>query len=81
MTGDGPIWFVPRRYGYGANPVTWQGWAITVAFILLALWVIAHFKGQPLIEFALLIPATIVLLVVIAKTTRGGWRWRWGEDD
>ena len=27
------------------------------------------------------LPATILLLVVTAKTTRGGWRWRWGEDD
>ena len=81
MNDDRPEWFVPRRYGYGANPVTWQGWAITIAFILFALWVITRFNGQPLVEIALLIPATIVLLVITAKTTRGGWRWRWGEDD
>ena len=73
-------WFVPKRYGYGANPVTWQGWAITVAFIALALWVIIHFAGRPDIEIAILMPATIALLVVTAKKTRGGWRWRWGED-
>ena len=23
-------WFKPRRYGYGATPVTWEGWALTV---------------------------------------------------
>ena len=73
-------WFVPKRYGYGANPVTWQGWAITVAFIALALWVIIYFAGRPDIEIAILVPATIALLVVTAKKTRGGWRWRWGED-
>jgi hypothetical protein len=22
-------WFKPKRYGYGATPVTWQGWAVT----------------------------------------------------
>jgi hypothetical protein len=24
---------------------------------------------------------TIVFNVVAARTTRGGWRWRWGEED
>ena len=81
MADDGPEWFVPRRYGYGANPVTWQGWAITAAFIALALWVINHFAGRPGIEIAIFATATILLLVVTAKTTRGGWRWRWGDDD
>ena len=22
-------WFKPKRYGYGATPVTWEGWAFT----------------------------------------------------
>jgi hypothetical protein len=26
-------WFRPRRYGYGATPVTWEGWALTVAVV------------------------------------------------
>ena len=81
MADDDRYWFVPRRYGYGANPVTWQGWAITAAFIALALWVINHFAGRPGKEIAILAPATILLLVVTAKTTRGGWRWRWGDDE
>ena len=82
MTDDKrTIWFVPRRYGYGATPVTWQGWAITIAFILLALGVITWFEDRPLVEIAILVPATTALLVVTARTTRGGWRWRWGEED
>ena len=24
-------WFRPRRYGYGATPMTWEGWAVTFA--------------------------------------------------
>ena len=23
-------WFRPKRYGYGATPITWQGWLLTV---------------------------------------------------
>jgi hypothetical protein len=30
---------------------------------------------------ALMAAALVVFLTVVAKTTRGGWRWRWGDDD
>jgi hypothetical protein len=30
-----PYWFKPKRYGYGATPVTWQGWALTLAATLV----------------------------------------------
>ena len=74
-------WFEPRRYGYGATPVTWQGWAITIAFIAGALGVITRFGGRPRVELAILLRATMILLTVTARTTRGGWRWRWDDDD
>lgn len=76
-----PIWFTPRRYGWGATPISWQGWAITVAFIAFALTVVRYFEGRPALAAAILAPATVALLVVTAKTTRGGWRWRWGDED
>jgi hypothetical protein len=30
---------------------------------------------------ALVIPVTVVFIVIAARTTRGGWRWRWGGED
>ena len=34
---DPPAWFAPKRYGYGAGlPISWQGWALTCAFVLVA---------------------------------------------
>ena len=33
------------------------------------------------VMIAILVPAIVALLVITARTTRGGWRWRWGEDD
>jgi hypothetical protein len=34
---DGPEWFAPKRYGYGAGlPISWQGWALTIAFLAYA---------------------------------------------
>ena len=55
------------------------------------LWMQAHgtlviglgllLRDRQLQLFAALVPLTAVLLVVCARTTRGGWRWRWGDDD
>jgi hypothetical protein len=79
---DGPEWFAPKRYGYGSGlPISWQGWLITVGFIVLSAIVGARFSDRPAVVFAILIPAVCVLMLIAAKTTRGGWRWRWGEDD
>jgi len=31
---DGPEWFAPKRFGYGAGlPISWQGWTLTAAFM------------------------------------------------
>lgn len=79
---DGPEWFAPKRYGYGTGlPISWQGGALTIAFMALVLVIAVNFDNRPLQLFALLIPLIAVFLVVCARTTRGGWRWRWGDDD
>jgi hypothetical protein len=79
---EGPEWFAPKRYGWGAGPPTsWQGWIVTIAFVALGIGAGLFFAERPIVVVAILVPATIVLLVVTAKTTRGGWRWRWGSDD
>ncbi|MEO7814816.1 MAG: hypothetical protein ABIR87_05150 [Sphingomicrobium sp.] len=73
-------WFTPKRYGLGGTPITWQGWAVTLAFSALALGVTAAFHDKPLLVAAILVPATLVVLLITIRTTRGGWAWRWGND-
>ncbi|THD77153.1 MAG: hypothetical protein E7812_14460 [Phenylobacterium sp.] len=29
------FWFRPRTFGIGATPVTWEGWLVTLAFVVL----------------------------------------------
>jgi hypothetical protein len=38
-------------------------------------------KDQAVQLIAVFIPYTAASMVIAAKTTRGGWRWRWGEED
>jgi hypothetical protein len=82
VSEDGPEWFAPKRYGFGSGmPISWQGWAITIGFITIAFVTAAFFATKPIVMFANLVPATATLVVITAKTTRGGWRWRWGDKD
>lgn len=79
---DGPEWFAPKRYGYGSGPpIRWQGWALTVGYAALAILVSVKFAHQPLKLIAILAPFTVAFVVICARTTKGGWRWRWGERD
>ena len=86
-----PAWFKPKRYGYGATPIAWQGWAIVVAFLaaVLALaWTLIGFdRANPPDESTLVLFFTSVAILAAAvwiiskRTTDGEWRWRWGEDN
>jgi hypothetical protein len=79
---DGPEWFAPKRYGYGAGlPISWQGWLITIVYVTLAAVVATQFRERPLVIAAILLPATALLWLIAARTTRGGWHWRWGKRD
>ena len=82
MSDDGLEWFAPKRYGYGSGmPIAWQGWAVMLAFLAVAFASAFWFAERPLVLFAILVPATVTLLVITARTTRDGWRWRWGDTD
>ena len=79
---DGPEWFAPRRSGFGAGrPVSWQGWALVIGYVALIAVSVRLIRSHTAFIFGVLIPATAVLFVIAARTTRGGWRWRWGGGD
>jgi hypothetical protein len=83
MSDDNPEWFAAKRYGYGSGlPISWQGWALLLGYMLLVtLLALLIAPARPLVFVALLIPITVTFITISAKTTKGGWRWRWGEDD
>lgn len=75
-------WFKNKSYGYGWFPATWEGWLITVGFIIAVIGNSLNIKNdqQALTVF---LPETIlmtVLLLVIAYLTGEKPRWRWGNQ-
>jgi hypothetical protein len=78
---DDSFWFVPKRYGFGAMPVSWQGWALTIGFALACAATIALSRQRPLVTVAVLIPLVVTFITIAARTTKGGLRWRGGEEE
>jgi hypothetical protein len=79
---DDGNWFAPKRFGSGPGvPISWQGWALTIAFVAVAIGISIVLRDRPLQLVAVLIPAIVVFLVISCRTTRGGCRWRWGKEE
>jgi hypothetical protein len=75
-------WWAAKRYGYGPNlPIAWQGWAVLFAYLaLLAGAGFLFLPGRVLAFIAVALLATVPFLLFVKHRTRGGWRWRWGEE-
>ena len=79
---EGPEWFAPKRYGWGAGlPISWQGWLLSAVFVGLVFAATLLLPGRPLAFLAIVLPAAALFVIISARTTRGGWRWRWGKED
>jgi hypothetical protein len=83
-------WFKPKRFGYGATPTNWKGWASTFAFVLVLVSLFfvvtgarngAVSAGVLTIWVVLVAIATLVFLRIARARTDGAWRWRWGERE
>lgn len=79
-------WFLPKRYGYGSSlPIRWQGWVLMLGYmalvITLALMATRVQGSSAALVITGMIALTLAFVRIVARRTRGGWRWRWGEPD
>lgn len=78
---DNRPWFEAKRFGYGNGwPIAWQGWIFLIAHTGLILGSVLLIEER---NWAAIVSGAAVLLPLplYAAKTRGGWRWRWGEDN
>lgn len=71
-------WFRPKLFGWGAVPVTWQGWLATLAVVALALPVTLLAARVDMTYLALVVPLVIGFTWLCWVKTDGDWGWRWG---
>lgn len=70
-------WFAPRAFGFGATPVTWQGWAMVAGFIAIALGVVTAVTDDAT-KIGILVAVALPFTAIVWMKTDGGWRWHWG---
>ena len=73
-------WFAAKRYGYGSGmPIAWQGWALLIGYLILVIAASVLIHISLLLYFSLVGFLTGLFVLISARTTQGGWRWRWGD--
>lgn len=61
------VWFGPRQVGWGASPVSWEGWAVTGVFAV-SMVLIAGLFSEKNWMWALML-GDIALMLVITNLT------------
>lgn len=80
-------WFRPKSFGYGATPVTWEGWLLTLgsmlmtgATILVAILAEVHKWPDRRVYQAIcliVVGVTHFSTIIVARLkTSDDWRWR-----
>lgn len=72
-------WFAQKLYGYGAVPVTWQGWLTTLTYVALVA-LLAWLMPTGALKLIAIVPVSAAYLYFIWTRTDGGFRWRWGPE-
>jgi hypothetical protein len=74
-------WFAPKRFGYGAGmPIAWQGWVMLAVMLGLIFGLsVVLLPMHPGYFSAGVIGSSLVFVPLMARKTRGGWRWRNGR--
>jgi len=76
-------WFKAKLYGWGWTPVTWQGWLIVIAYIvLILLFALTIDKNSSTREvvFTFVLPITLLTITLICICYKKGEKphWQWG---
>jgi peptidoglycan/LPS O-acetylase OafA/YrhL len=83
----GEFWFKPKNYGFGATPITWQGWALVGVYVAIVVAATLMFVGRQksppawISWIIVMVVATSVMTLASWLKTDGTWQWRWGETE
>ncbi len=80
-------WFLPKLYGYGFFPITWQGWLATLVLLtlmILSAYINNFFNCQVGPQngsrfFLDIVVLTLLFTVLFKNKVKGGLRWQWGR--
>ena len=70
------LWFKRKVYGWGWMPCSWEGWVVTLGFVILLIPVMTRMIDwtDKLLSLAIL----VIILIGICYKTGEKPRWQWG---
>lgn len=75
-------WFKNKSYGIGWVPASWEGWSVTLVYVVFCFYVALQFELQQLpeqyVHRAVLLPILIGMVAYIAIVLRTGEPLIWG---
>lgn len=78
-------WFKAKLYGWGWQPISWQGWVITLLYAVAILQPalqankIAYSGSDFLIMFSIPFIVNTIFLLIICYAKGEKPRWHWGK--
>jgi hypothetical protein len=86
---DKKLWFKAKHFGYGWYPISWQGWVVTLLYIIALLSFTlsadqsSHSVSDTLISFAgpYIVLTCLLLAVCYKKGEKPEWRWNLKRKD
>ena len=63
-------WFGRKRFGWGLRPISWQGWALTIAYVAIAVTLgatLAQSQGLVFATVLAIVTALVLLVVYLTK--------------
>ncbi len=78
MSVERKIWFRRKRSGWGWTPVTGEGWAVVLAYIVLILGMGALVQKGSAVYYGGIAVLT-ALLIAIGYLKGETPRWQWGD--
>lgn len=81
----GELWFKPKTYGYGWTPITWQGWALVLGYVLVMVLIFLDINqnqintNKTVINFITPFVVGTGFLIFICYKKGGPAKWQWGK--
>lgn len=80
------LWFKRKWYGWGWTPVTWQGWSISLLYVILIMafaLTIDDMSPPREIVLTFILPVTLLTITFIRIAYKTGEKpkWQWGGED
>ena len=84
MKQEKDIWFPAKKFGIGWRlPVTWQGWVVSLSYLLIILGGSFTLADTPRSKmfFLLFALALTILFIYICIKKGEKLKWRWGDKN